>query len=67
MNTNELIKALQIADPTGTARVEIAVHISTKIYPVAYIPDMVVENRTGATRVYCWLPDGMHTVQKAAK
>lgn len=67
MNTNELIKALQIADPSGTAPVEIAVHIRTKVYPVAYIQAVVVENRTGATRVFCWLPDGMHTVQKATK
>jgi len=65
MTTKELIAHLQRIDPNGRQIVQIAVMQENRAYPVAYCrPHTVAGYNDTALRIYCHLPEGMHTVQK---
>jgi hypothetical protein len=65
MTTKELIAHLQGIDPSGEQIVQIAVMQENRAYPVAYCrPHTVAGYSETGLRVYCHLPEGMHTVQR---
>jgi hypothetical protein len=68
MTTKGLIYHLQRIDPSGEQIVQIAVMTENRAYPVAYCRPHTVEGHSNTgLRVYCHLPEGMHTIQKGKK
>lgn len=48
-------------------RIEIAIHQSNKVYPVAYVNVSGLSSNGSVTRIDCWLPDNTHTVKRKEK